>query len=298
MTCYYPVTLYKSRMGPDPVTGRWPLTGFKDGYIDKQVPVACGRCIGCRLERSRQWAIRGEHELQMHKESAFLTLTYRDSELKYNFVRPTLYPRHLQLFFKRYRKAYGKLRYYACGEYGSRTNRPHYHAIIFGHDFPDKKFYKLTERGDKTYTSDSLDSLWTHGDCVIGSVTFESIAYVARYIMEKRLGQTADYYQQHALEPEFVRMSRRPGIGAGWYDKYEGDIFPHDRLIIRGGIETNVPRYYTEKQVKKDPEQMKGILKCRQEEAKIHWKESTLPRLLVREKVKLAQIRTLQRQKV
>ncbi|WNK13355.1 MAG: replication initiator protein [Microvirus sp.] len=298
MTCYTPVTLYKSRMGPDKLTGRWPVGGFKDGYIDMPVPVACGRCLGCRLERSRQWAIRCEHEKQMHKESAFITLTYRNEDLKFNFARPTLFPEHLTNFFKRYRKKYGKLRYFACGEYGSRTNRPHYHAIIFGHDFEDKKFHKFTEQGHKTYNSDSLNRLWTHGDCLIGDVTFESIAYVARYIMDKKLGETASYYEQHAIEPEFVRMSRRPGIGSDWYDKYQGDVFPHDRMIIRGGIETNVPRYYTEKQVKLDPEKMKGILKCRQERAKENYKESTPKRLFVREQVKRAQIRSLQRHKI
>lgn len=235
------------------------------------------------------------HENQLHKESCFLTLTYNNEKLPYNFVRPTLRPRDLQLFLKRLRKAENgkRIRFFACGEYGERTYRPHYHALIFGHDFEDKKYFN-TENGNKTYTSDNLDSIWGHGNCLIGNVTFESAAYVARYIMDKKLGPGSDkWYEQHAIEKEFVRMSRRPGIGSDWFEKYEGDVFPHDKVILKGGIKSTVPRYYTEKMVKKAPEVMKPILEERRIQALKHSRENTIQRLKVREEVKMSQIRSI-----
>lgn len=281
-------------MGQNHETGRWPLTGFKDGYMDKPVPVPCGRCMGCKLERSRQWAIRCVHENQMHKESCFVTLTYRNENLKFNFVRPTLYPRDLQLFFKKLRKKYnGKpIRYFACGEYGERYYRPHYHAIIFGHDFEDKKYHN-TENDNKTYTSSLLDDVWSHGNCLIGDVTFQSAAYVARYIMDKKLGREVTYYKDHDIEPEFVRMSRRPGIGSTWIDKYEMDVFPQDKIILNGGVPSTVPRYYTERQILKNPEQMKKLLELRRIAALKHSLENTSQRLAVREEVKMSQITSI-----
>lgn len=291
MPCYFPVTLYMSRT-VNPETGRRSLVKIQDGFRDQPRNVACGRCEGCKLERSRQWAIRIMHENQMHEVSCFLTLTYRDEKLVYGGKEHgILYPRHLQLFWKRLRKQSRKrIRYFACGEYGDKSNRPHYHAIVFGIDFKDKKLWSSKD-GINLYTSDSLDTCWTNGGCAIGDVTFESAAYVARYIMKKRLGWMSQYYEAEGVSPEFCTMSRRPGIGSTWFDKYESDVFPHDKVVIRGGIVTNPPKYYSRRYELTHPLDMEDIRARRLDEFD-YWNNSP-KRLGVRYRVKLSQISRL-----
>lgn len=295
MPCYAPVTLYKSRMGPNRETGKWPLVSLRDGYKDRPQKVPCGYCDGCLLERSRQWAIRCVHESYTHKENSFLTLTYNDDELIHGYLMATLYPRHLQLFIKRLRKKYGNgIKYFACGEYGDNTKRPHYHVCLFGLDFTDKKYYS-TSNGNNLYTSNNLDALWSHGNCIIGDMTFESAAYTARYIMDKKFGDDAKYYKEVGIEPEFIRMSRRPGIGYNFYKNCTSDIYPHDYCIIRGGIKTRPPKYYNGKYEIDNPIEMAAIKSNRLDEAAMGWRDNTPERLRVRERVKKAQIKSLTR---
>lgn len=184
-------------------------------------------------------------ELQSHERSSFLTLTYREEELLWGNKRATLYPRHLQLFLKRLRKSLSiPIRYFACGEYGETTKRPHYHLILYGYDFSeDRKFYSGREKS-ALYTSEKLDRLWQHGDCKIGSVTFQSVQYVARYILGKQLGpKSKEKYEKEGIEPEFVRMSLKPGLGYDWYRRYSGDVFPLD-YMVSNGVRCKVPRYF------------------------------------------------------
>lgn len=297
MPCYSPVTLYRSRQGRDKVTGKWPLVGVSNGYVDMPEKVPCGRCIGCRLERSRQWAIRIEYEKQFHEKNCFITLTYRQDELVYGGnTTGTLVPRHLELFWKRLRKEYGNgIRYFACGEYGGERRRPHYHAAVFGIDFPDKRLAQTTEAGHDVYNSDSLNRIWSHGNCLIGSLTFESAAYVARYIVDKKLGEEASFYEQEGIEPEFVRMSRRPGIGSRFYDEFKSDLYPHGYAVIRGGIKSNIPRFFNNKYEQENPEDMKRIKAERKEKMGEKWRDNTPDRLRTRERVKKAQIKSLKR---
>ena len=296
MACYFPITLYLSRSGPNRETGKWPLVTMKDGYMDKPKKVPCGRCIGCRLERSRQWAIRIMHEASMHDSNRFVTLTYRDEELVYGGTdKGILVPRHLELFWKRLRKHYGEgIRYFACGEYGDQYGRPHYHAVIFGIDFEDEKLHS-SKGGFRLYSSDRLDSIWSHGDCIIGDVSFESAAYVARYIMKKRLGQDAESYKVEGIEPEFVRMSRRPGIGSTWFDENEKNVFPRDFVVIRQGTKVKPPKYYFGKYELTHPLDYEAIKQARLNESYERWRENTPDRLNVRRRVKEAQIKSLAR---
>jgi len=257
MACYYPLRMYRSPAGPNP-NGKWPLVS----HVNTQSPeinVPCGRCIGCRLERSRQWAIRCVNEAQMHEENCFITLTYNDDKIIYGKNETgTLVPNDLQLFWKKLRKEINKngnrkCRYFACGEYGDTTSRPHYHACVFGFDFQDKKYHRTTETGDRLYSSDMLNRIWGHGHCLIGSVTFESAAYVARYIMGKKLGREKEYYKEQGIEPEFVRMSRRPGIGSTWFEKYKNDVITNDIQVVNGK-ETKPPKFYDKLLEKTNPE--------------------------------------------
>lgn len=263
--------------------------------------VPCGQCLGCRLERSRQWAVRCVHEASLYDRNSFLTLTYSEDNLPRDL---SLNLSHFQLFMKRLRKSVApkRVRFYHCGEYGEREQRPHYHALLFGHDFEDKKYF--SERGgNKVYTSDELSSLWKLGHAVVGDVTFDSAAYVARYVMKKVTGPSAeDHY--FGRRPEYTTMSRRPGIGAKWFEKYASDVYPHDRVVVRG-VAGRPPRFYDSILEKSDPALL-AVLKEKREKSerfvpnvyngKVYLEsDSSYRRLAVKNEVKLAQIQNLKR---
>jgi hypothetical protein len=300
MTCYFPIKAWRSRSGRNE-NGSWPIV-FKKvaGYADMELTVPCSRCIGCRLERSRIWASRIMHENQLHEESCFLTLTYDDKNLPHN---NNLDKSALQKFFKRLRKKIGKVRYFACGEYGDQLGRPHYHVILFGHAFSDDRTLYAVRNGNRLYNSETLQGLWNRGHCVIGDVSFESAAYTARYIMKKQLGLpdelkdcVIDYDTGEILferEPEFVTMSRRPGIARDWYEKYKGDVYPHDEVIVRGDVKCRPSRYYDKLYDIEYPKKFKAIKARRAERASKL--DDDYKRLEVKEILKRRQINRLKR---
>lgn len=264
--------------------------------------VPCGRCIGCRLERSRQWAIRMMHESVMHEANSFLTLTYDDEHLPVDgsLVRP-----HFQDFMKRLRShlAPHRVRYYMCGEYGDQTHRPHYHAVLFGHDFLSDRVFYSGEAEKRLYISPKLNELWGHGFCTIGEVTFESAAYVARYVMKKVTGEkAAEHYEVcnpetgliTQVEPEYSTMSLKPGIGQAWYDRYRDEVFPNDYVIIRGR-KMRPPRYYDTLYERSSKSALEGVKQSRRVKGKAYAHDNTTDRLRAKEAVKRAQLGTLRR---
>lgn len=266
-------------------------------HTDTPQRVPCGRCLGCHLERSRQWAMRCVHEARYHEANSFITLTYRDEELIYGGSdRPTLYPRHLTLFLKKLRKEINvPIRYFACGEYGSRYSRPHYHALIFGYDFPDKKICG-TKGDNHYYSSDMLNRIWGYGNTIIGAVTFESAAYIARYTLKKKYGQDGEKWKnEYQIEQEFLRMSLKPGIGYKFYEQFKDDIYPHDYLIIRDGIKCKPARYYNKLYQKSNPQEYEELINKRKLALNNNWMDNTKKRLAVKCKVKLAAIKSLTR---
>lgn len=221
--------LYRNHCFPEPVD------------LVQYIEVPCGRCIGCRLDRSRNWAIRCVHEASLYYDNCFLTLTYDDQHLP---AHGSLVKKDLQDFWKRLRFAIAplKIRYFACGEYGSKFERPHYHACIFGWSPDDKQLYTV-RAGSRLYISDLLSRLWPFGFHTVGDVTFDSAAYVARYVLKKVNGDAAsDHYGDR--EPEYVVMSRKPGIAHDWIKKFSDDVYPHDFIVIRDGIKCRPPKYY------------------------------------------------------
>ena len=231
----------------------------------------CGRCRGCRMKKRWEWGVRCTHEAayiweEFSLPSTFITLTYDDANLP---IDGSLVPKHLQDFIKRFRRRIepDNIRYYACGEYGSKCpkhelqncpmcgpiQRPHYHALIFGWAFPDRQEIGCRE-GLPVYESDFLNQLWPYGLHEIGSVTIESANYVAGYIMKKITGNKAhEHYQRYCplrdtwyhVEPEFHHMSKKPGIGLGWLGKYKDDVYPSDECPIPGrGVHGTPPKYY------------------------------------------------------
>lgn len=223
----------------------------------------------------------------MHKGNCFLTLTYDNEHLPEDW---SVDVKAWQDFAKRLRKRIGPFRYFHCGEYGDANLRPHYHACIFGADFASSR-YRWSGSGDRQlYRSPVLDDAWGQGHAVFGSLTYQSAAYVARYVMKKRTGpQASEFYkrvnpdtgEEHQVKPEYVTMSRRPGIGSTWFDRYVDDVYPHDN-VVHEGKKFRPPRYYDAKL----PESTLDALKAKRRDAAHKYKEDLTPeRLRVREQV-------------
>lgn len=221
----------------------------------------------CRLAYSREWAIRMTHEQQSHAASSFLTLTYDDDHLP---LHGQLVKRDLQLFFKRLRKSIGPFRYVACGEYGELKRRPHFHVALFGHDFTsDRLLYSKGIQDDSLYASETLSRSWGAGQALIGDLTFESCAYIARYIT-KRLSGPGVSPLPLAIDPttgemvfpnkEFLLPSRRPGIGDSWFKRFfKSDAFPHGRVITAQGTPAPIPSFYKRKLNQMDKLKLQGV---------------------------------------
>lgn len=262
----------------------------------KRLEIPCGRCVGCKLERSRNWAVRCVLESSLYDSNCFITLTFNDEHLPAN---RSLDKEHFPLFMRRLRKHTGrKIRYFHCGEYGGKLGRPHYHALLFNYDFPDKVLY--TVRNDnKLYISSELSQLWPYGFSSVGDLTFASAAYVARYVMKKVPTKDAeDHYVDKStgeiLVPEYVTMSRRPGLASAWFERFGfTDVFPSDQLVVDGKV-GKPPRFFDKILEKVDPQMYDDVKSERMSHLK-EWNESSDLRLRVKEEVKLAQIKSLKR---
>ena len=285
MTCYHPLKGWRA-LQANP-SGKHPIIfNFSHETCNPfcEVEVPCGQCIGCRLDCSRIWAARCENEASLHDQYCFITLTYAPEFLPKD---GSLNTEDIQGFFKRLRRRIEprQVRYFQCGEYGSLLSRPHHHAILFGFDFPDKKLFQVRD-GVRLYVSEMLSQLWPFGYSTIGDVTFESCAYVARYITKKVTGDFAEEHYE-GRKPEYITMSRRPGIGREWLEKYLSDVYPEDALIIRDGIKMKPPRYYDALYDKIDPEAFALIKRKRIEKLQlIDPEEFSYERLQVKEACK------------
>lgn len=194
-----------------------------------------------------------------------------------------------------------RLRYYYAGEYGEQYGRPHYHVCLFGIDFQDKLLERTSDLDFKLYTSATLAELWPYGSHLIGELTWESAAYTARYIMKKITGQRQKkHYEKIDQEtgeiiqqlPEYNDMSRRPGIAKPWYDKFSKDVYPHDRVLVRGN-KTRPPRYYDKLHQVQQPDELELVKFARQTEARLHWRDHTDERLKTAEIVTKRRIQSI-----
>ena len=243
------------------------------------------------------------HEAKSHEKNCFITLTYNDENLPRN---RSLDYRDFQLFMKKFRKKFGaNIRFYMCGEYGEKFDRPHFHACIFGFDFSDRKYFKTTGSGSKLYRSEELEKLWKYGYSSLGDVNFESAAYVARYIMKKITGQGKHdmHYKFTELEtgeilekkPEFNKMSLKPGIGYEWYKRFRSDVYPHDYVVINGK-KVRPPKYYDLKYAKESPFEWEEVQQKRIDLGKANFEDNTDARLLVKEQITKARLNLLKRE--
>uniref|UniRef100_A0AAU8AZL4 Replication initiator protein n=2 Tax=Dulem virus 165 TaxID=3145642 RepID=A0AAU8AZL4_9VIRU len=219
------------------------------------INLPCGQCIGCRINRSRVWAMRCVYEYKLNPVACFITLTYDDNHLPSN---DSLVVADLQKFFKRLRKSIPeRIRYLACGEYGDQSERPHYHAILFGLDLTKTLSRKIIEQDGRqrvVFESPLLKKVWKLGSHHVGKFSFDSAAYVASYALKRVYGEKAEEWY-HGRHPEFLCVSSRPGIGAGYYEKYKDDIIAQDSVMVsskNGYIRCKPPKYYDKLHDKED----------------------------------------------
>lgn len=249
------------------------------------IEIPCGHCIECRLEYSREWADRCLLELDYHQSSYFVTLTYDEEHVPVNKYTDdfgeihnilTLVKRDVQLFIKRLRRKldyYNKdptIMYFGSGEYGSHTLRPHYHLIIFGLELDDLELLKRSSLGYNYYTSDFISSCWTKGYSMVADVSWETCAYVARYIMKKQKGENKKIYQEKNFEPEFSVMSLKPAIGKRYFEEHTYDIYKYDYMNVstpNGGVRVYPCKYFDRLMEKYDEEFYRAMKEKRKERA-------------------------------
>lgn len=314
MTCLHPIPCYQIKQEYRPIvqrlfgisptsincisfSGKWDdkyisptYFGYNVEFIEK-LEIPCRKCIQCRLDYSKRWALRCMLEFQSFDSiGCFITLTYDNEHLpSYDLADCS---KDFQLFMKRFRKRFkGKkpvvdkltgeikypIRYFHCGEYGTLNGRPHHHAIIFNFDFifPKGSEFANRKKGKKrngydVFYSKELLKLWSKriwtgeyedieckyfdkksntlrtkkykrkvyeyeplGKVEIGTVTFKSCSYVARYITKKVYGDEAELHY-NGRKPDYITMSRAPGIGAYWFDEYYADIYKKDCYKFEG----------------------------------------------------------------
>lgn len=250
MGCFRPIDVW--RAAPP---GKGILFSPRGAWIDKgRTQIPCGQCIGCRLMRKDEWKTRILLEGKMHECASFVTLTYGQEHLPADY---SLSKEHAQKWIKRLRFTLGetRIRYFLCGEYGGEKLRPHYHAIVFGFDFPDRTPWRRTPSGEVSYRSELLERTWTLGHSEVGTFTAASAGYVAGYSVKKISGNPAvEHYARmnpatgeiHQVIPEFILMSSNPGIGASWLSEYKVDVEESTFLIVDGQRKP-LPRYFKRK---------------------------------------------------
>lgn len=252
---------------------------LKEGLRPIELP--CGTCPECCKDYYTQWATRGSRELMEWPHSVFITLTYDNKHLPKD---KSLDKRDLQLFIKRVKKHFGStksnpIRQIYCGEYGTQTNRPHYHAILFNCEFNDKKFHRRTEQNHNVYTSATLTTLWGKGFAEFGEAQPSSVAYLFKYILKKK--SRKEKRKPHFIEVdgityevahEFIESSRNPGIGAFMRDSQS---LKKGYLIV-DGVKKKLPKYYMEALKKTSPEHYEKIKDQRFDFVQSQPKETTL----------------------
>ncbi len=276
------------------------------GYDYKKITVPCQNCIGCRLDKAKSWALRNYHEASMSSKACFITLTFGDADTIDNVFRlgefkhlsrsqkfaaarkrcNTLVRGDFSKFIKRLRGRLQEgfyyvdsetkerkffqmsegLRYYACGEYGELNERPHYHALIYNFDFPDKR-YLSSDNGNVYWTSDILSKAWGYGFVYVSDFTINTANYVSRYVTKKINGRMKDSWYQ-GKEPEYQVCSNRPGIGRTWFEKFASDVYPSDKVLYptRKGkkVEMKPPKYYDNLYDKFCPDDFAEVKKVRE----------------------------------
>jgi len=285
MPCYSPLEAWYGTAGA--LKGKVVFSRLP-GRLYVALPLPCGKCIGCRMEYARQWAIRCVHEAELHENNCMVTLTYNDEHLPDD---GSLRPQDVTLWLKRLRKSFPeiKIRYFLAGEYGSQLSRPHYHVLLFGIDFADEINY---HKKDKRPPISELKETWKLGHVHVTPLTIETASYVARYCLKKQTDEIQYTNKESGviLHREYTRMSRRDGIGAAWLAQNHADTYKDDTIIVGQKI-SRPPRYYDKRTLKIKGDDALSETKARRIEESYRRRENSTPdRLAVKEKIAKARL--------
>lgn len=249
-----------------PYMAEWSPTE-KARYTEMAVP--CGQCLSCRVTKAAMWSFRVMSEARDHRDNCWITLTYDQEHLP---LHGSLNRGDPTNFFKRLRHHLGdvKVRYFGCGEYGDKRERPHYHICLFGYYPDDLVAYDRTRRGEPLYRSPFLEKVWGNGLVQVSDLTAYNAAYTARYSLKKVVGKFADRVDPGTglkpyeridtftgeiveVAPEFMMCSTNPGIGKSFFDKFFSDVFPRG-TVVHKGREVPAPEYFWQLLRKENPE--------------------------------------------
>jgi len=302
--CTSPIRARRDSQGGIKLLKGVPDSRLFGGGEKPELELPCGHCLDCKIRRSQDWATRATHEAEQHDDNSFLTLTFSEDGLALRELQHGTHPYDLdvgdwQRFAKRLRKEMAKqgiekkLRFFEVGEYGDEEKRPHYHALIFGNGFRGEGEEWTDEKGHPTWLSRTVEKCWPYGFHEIKELTPETINYVCRYVQKKLWGPMKEEASKRTssetgeivtVRQEFATMSRRPGIGAKWWEKYGKEVFPDDFVIIKGK-KTPVPKYYVGLYEKENPEGREQLREERCKSAADHAADNLPERRLVRGKV-------------
>lgn len=327
MPCFSPLKAYKE-WTPEEAKYKVTIIGQADDRIERlKTPrgeffeIPCGHCIGCRLDYAKEWANRCMLEAKEYKHNEMLTLTYNEENLPVTKTEKThegivehatLVKKDVQDFLKRLRQTWKRkynwenIRFYMCGEYGELNGRPHYHLIMFNLPVFDKEYLNTNKKGYEQMTSKEIEAIWGKGRIALSPVNWETCSYVARYIMKKQKGPgSKEYYEEKGQIPEYVCMSRNPGIARNYYEQKKDTIYLTDEIFIptKNGIQKVRPNRYFDKLYDiEEPGIMSDIKRKREAKAEASLKNeinrTDLKKtmyLKVKEANKKAQTRTLKR---
>lgn len=235
---------------------QWP---YQDS---KEINLPCGVCFGCRMDNSRMWSLRMMHEAKFSSSSYFVTLTYRPEALP---LYGNLNYDHLEKFWKKARHEFAfdgtKLGYFACGEYGDKSLRPHYHFAGFDWNITDLRLFKETDHGPY-FLSDHLADVWGHGNVIVAQLDWMTAAYCARYVTKKMRGKNLRFLPDECADPvtgevpsfKVERAFQSQGIGLRWYEANADEVWNLDGCLYNNQYMVTPPRYYFKQLEKHDPE--------------------------------------------
>ena len=276
----------------------------------KYMELPCGQCIGCRLDRAKQWTIRNIVELAQHEESCWITLTYDEQSKQSDSLRYEDFKTFIKALRRKFKNTH-RIRYYMAGEYGELRYRPHFHICLYGWQPPMKFPTTKSHAGFPQFESPTLTRLWKKGMVTVGDLNAETIAYTARYITTKVNGSQAEaHYKTNSidkdtgeilsqLEPEFNRMSLKPGIGGEYYKQNIHQLINDDSIFANRKWQ-KLPRYFDRLTKGSHPEVFEQIRQLREASALERQKKNPLElsaaRLAVKEKVQQVRLDKLKRQ--
>lgn len=229
MPCASPLDAYRPTLGG---ALQFTYAPPNNGRAWDKIQVPCGTCILCQEEKARQWAVRIAHEAQQWDISSFITLTYAPEKIPPN---GSLRYADLQKFWKRLRKRGAELRYYAVGEYGDETMRPHYHACVFGQGFIDNRII-IRKEPTMLWLSPELEEAWGQGQVSVGALTYETARYTASYVTKKLKSKQVyvriDEETGELIQVEQPKAMMSKNIARDWWDKWGQGVAHHDRVVI------------------------------------------------------------------